>query len=100
MVLESRLSDPTSHTFSLDSCVFACQGLTNPLGKPVCSFDPEGLIFAAGVESQTIKLYDLRAYDKVKYSVIVFCASMPVLDKPFTEPFLSTGSLCLVRDEV
>uniref|UniRef100_A0A8C5I4D3 Twinfilin n=1 Tax=Gouania willdenowi TaxID=441366 RepID=A0A8C5I4D3_GOUWI len=41
-----------------------CQGLTNPLGKPVCSFDPDGLIFAAGVESQAIKLYDLRAYDK------------------------------------
>lgn len=46
--------------------VFVLQGLTNPLGKPVCSFDPEGLIFAAGVESQAIKLYDLRAFDKVK----------------------------------
>lgn len=50
--------------------VFVCvlhvlQGVTNPLGKPVCSFDPEGQIFAAGVESQTIKLYDLRAFDKV-----------------------------------
>ncbi|XP_029287161.1 twinfilin-2b isoform X2 [Cottoperca gobio] len=41
-----------------------CQGLTHPLGKPVCSFDPDGLIFAAGVESQAIKLYDLRAFDK------------------------------------
>ncbi|TMS19686.1 WD repeat-containing protein 82 [Larimichthys crocea] len=41
-----------------------CQGLTNPLGKPVCSFDPDGLIFAAGVESQAIKLYDVRAFDK------------------------------------
>lgn len=47
-------------------CVFGFQGLTNPLGKPVCSFDPDGLIFAAGVESQAIKLYDLRAFDKVK----------------------------------
>lgn len=46
-------------------CVFVFQGLTNPLGKPVCSFDPDGLIFAAGVESQAIKLYDLRAFDKV-----------------------------------
>lgn len=42
------------------------QGLTNPLGKPVCSLDPVGLIFAAGVESQAIKLYDLRAFDKVE----------------------------------
>ncbi|KAF0034905.1 hypothetical protein F2P81_012663 [Scophthalmus maximus] len=41
-----------------------CQGLTHPLGKPFCSFDPDGLIFAAGVESQAIKLYDLRAFDK------------------------------------
>ncbi|MEQ2230861.1 WD repeat-containing protein 82, partial [Ilyodon furcidens] len=41
-----------------------CQGLTDPLGKPVCSFDPDGLVFAAGVESQAIKLYDIRAYDK------------------------------------
>lgn len=35
----------------------------------MCSFDPDGLIFAAGVESQAIKLYDLRAFDKVKESV-------------------------------
>lgn len=41
------------------------QGVTNPLGKPVCTFDPEGQIFAAGVDSQTVKLYDLRAFDKV-----------------------------------
>lgn len=51
-------------------CVFVFQGLTNPLGKPVCSFDPEGLIFAAGVESQAIKLYDLRAFDKVKCKLV------------------------------
>lgn len=54
--------------------VFVCQGLASPLGKPVCSFDPEGLIFAAGVESQAIKLYDLRAFDKVKCK-LVFCVS-------------------------
>lgn len=45
--------------------VFVVQGLTYPKGNPVCSFDPEGLIFAAGVESQALKLYDLRAFDKV-----------------------------------
>lgn len=68
MVAKIRLSDPSFHAFSLDFCVraFLFQGLTSPLGKPVCSFDPEGLIFAAGVESQAIKLYDLRAFDKVK----------------------------------
>lgn len=41
-----------------------CQGVTKPLGTAVCSFDPDGLIFAAGVDSELIKLYDLRAFDK------------------------------------
>ena len=52
------------------------QGVTNPLGRTVCAFDPEGQIFAGGVESQTIKLYDLRAFDKVtcKTSLIFFLA--------------------------
>lgn len=35
-------------------------------GKPVAAFDPEGLIFAAGVNNESIKLYDLRSFDKVK----------------------------------
>lgn len=34
--------------------------------KPVAAFDPEGLIFAAGVTNKEIKLYDLRSFDKVK----------------------------------
>lgn len=46
------------------ACVF--QGLTSTLGKPICSFDPEGLIFAASVDSKSVDLYDLRAYDKVQ----------------------------------
>ena len=34
-------------------------------GRPVASFDPEGLIFAAGIDSRQLKLYDLRSFDKV-----------------------------------
>lgn len=34
-------------------------------GRPVAAFDPEGLIFAAGVNSESVKLYDLRSFDKV-----------------------------------
>ncbi len=34
-------------------------------GRPVVSVDPEGLIFAAGVDSRQLKLYDLRTFDKV-----------------------------------
>ena len=41
------------------------QGLMHLQGKPVCSFDPEGLIFAAGINSEMVKLYDLRSFDKV-----------------------------------
>uniref|UniRef100_A0A4W5R783 Twinfilin actin-binding protein 2b n=1 Tax=Hucho hucho TaxID=62062 RepID=A0A4W5R783_9TELE len=45
-------------------CVCLSQGLTNPSGKPVCSFDPEGLKFAAGVYSEAIKLCFLCSFDK------------------------------------
>ena len=33
------------------------------------AFDPEGLIFAAGVDSEMVKLYDLRSFDKVQYLI-------------------------------
>ena len=42
-----------------------CQGLMNLTGRPVAAFDPEGLVFAAGVNSESVKLYDLRSFDKV-----------------------------------
>nr|CAG4647937.1 EOG090X073E [Moina brachiata]SVE93039.1 EOG090X073E [Moina brachiata] len=41
-----------------------CQGLMNLASRPVAAFDPEGLIFAAGVNSESVKLYDLRSFDK------------------------------------
>eukprot|EP00731_Ephydatia_muelleri_P034088 Em0047g7a len=41
-----------------------CQGLMHLNGRPVASFDPEGLIFAAGIDSRQLKLYDLRTFDK------------------------------------
>ena len=34
-------------------------------GRPVGSFDNEGLIFAAGVDAEIVRLYDLRSFDKV-----------------------------------
>ena len=40
-------------------------GLMHLNGPPVASFDPEGLIFAAGIDSRQLKLYDLRTFDKV-----------------------------------
>lgn len=42
----------------------SCQGLMHVPSRPVAAFDPDGLIFAAGINSDTIKLYDLRSFDK------------------------------------
>ena len=36
--------------------------------RPVAAFDPEGLIFATGINSESVKLYDLRSYDKGPFS--------------------------------
>ena len=36
-------------------------------GRPVATFDPEGLIFAAGINSECVKLYDLRSFDRVSW---------------------------------
>lgn len=41
-----------------------CQGVMHLSGRPIAAYDPEGLIFAAGVNSESIKLYDLRSFDK------------------------------------
>lgn len=45
-----------------------CQGLMHLSGRPVTAFDPEGLIFAAGVKSESVMLYDLRTFDKGPFS--------------------------------
>jgi COMPASS component SWD2 len=42
-------------------------------GRPVANFDPDGLIFGAGINSETIKLYDLRSFEKVKVSFHFEC---------------------------
>ena len=34
-------------------------------GRPVAAFDPEGLIFGAGIDAEYLKLYDLRSFDRV-----------------------------------
>ena len=33
--------------------------------RPIAAFDPDGLIFAAGINSESLKLYDLKTFDKV-----------------------------------
>ena len=55
---------PTDDTFisgGLDNSVRlwdlrtpSCNGLMQVTGKPVCAFDPEGLIFSVGVNSEQV----------------------------------------------
>lgn len=46
----------------------ACRGIMRLSGQPVAAYDPEGLIFSVGIDSQTIKLYDMRSYVKGPFS--------------------------------
>lgn len=48
-------------------------------GSAVASFDPEGLIFAAGVDSRQVKLYDLRSFDKVRFLSVYTCSIIGAL---------------------
>ncbi|KAI9320959.1 WD repeat-containing protein 82 [Dichotomocladium elegans] len=41
----------------------SCQGVINVNGRPTAAFDPAGLVFAVGVDSGMLNMYDLRAYD-------------------------------------
>ena len=41
-------------------------------GRAVASFDPEGLIFAVAVQSEQIKLYDVRSFDKGPFSTFKY----------------------------
>jgi COMPASS component SWD2 len=54
-----------------------CQGLMHLNGRPVTSFDPEGLIFAAGIESRQLKLYDLRTFDKGPFATFRVRQDLP-----------------------
>jgi len=49
-----------------------CLGLMQCQGRPVASFDPEGLIFAVGVQSEQIKLYDVRSFEKGPFSTFKY----------------------------
>lgn len=41
-----------------------CQATMNLTGSPVVAFDPQGLLFAIGLNSKYLKMYDSRAYTK------------------------------------
>ena len=41
-------------------------------GYPIANYDPEGLIFAIGIDSETIKFFDNRNYDKGPFNTIKY----------------------------
>lgn len=45
-----------------------CQNVMHFSGRPTTTYDPDGLIFAVGVNSRCIKLYDTRAFSKGPFS--------------------------------
>ncbi|KAI0986000.1 hypothetical protein GJ496_000869 [Pomphorhynchus laevis] len=68
-----------------------CQGLMHLTGRTIANFDPDGLIFAAGVSSDKVKLYDLRSFDKGPFSTFRICSSVAA-NEPVNSSFSSAGS--------
>jgi len=62
----SGSADKTLRLWDLRAPV--AQGIMKLNSRPVAAFDPEGLIFATGINSESVKLYDLRSYDKGPFS--------------------------------
>ncbi|KAG0169547.1 member of Set1p complex, histone methyl transferase [Apophysomyces sp. BC1015] len=58
--------DETARLWDLRSA--ACQGMIHIKGRPTVAVDPAGLVFAVGLGSKEIKMYDLRAYDSGPFS--------------------------------
>ncbi|KAG8179715.1 hypothetical protein JTE90_006620 [Oedothorax gibbosus] len=48
-----------------------CQGVINHCDRPVVSFDPEGLSFAVAIDSDEVRMYDMRSFDKGPFNTFV-----------------------------
>ena len=51
------------------------KGVMNLPSLPIAAFDPEGLVFAVGMNSDCIKLYDVRTFDKVRIASSASCCN-------------------------
>lgn len=61
----SFLTGSKDHTLRFwDPNVSNCQAVMHTIGHPVAAYDPEGVLFAVGVDSEAIKLYDIREFGK------------------------------------
>jgi len=62
---DTFLSGSNDKTLRLwDLRIPVAQGIMRLNSRPIAAFDPEGLIFATGINSEAVKLYDLRSYEK------------------------------------
>ncbi|KJH52224.1 WD domain, G-beta repeat protein [Dictyocaulus viviparus] len=78
------------------------QGLMQVNGKAIAAFDPEGLIFAAGINNEQVKLYDLRSFDKgpfttFKLEVERFCEWTGMVFSPCGKYILINTNGALIR---
>lgn len=68
------------------------QGLLNTSGTPTVAFDPSGLTFAVGLNSETIKMYDVKTFDKGPF------ATWNLADSQSPHGFSSWTSLKFTND--
>ncbi|RUS31520.1 WD40-repeat-containing domain protein [Jimgerdemannia flammicorona] len=71
----SAAIDDTVRLWDLRSS--ACQGLINISGRPTVAFDQSGLVFAVGLDSNTIRVYDLKAFDKGPFDTWTIDSHLP-----------------------
>ncbi|CAF3940842.1 unnamed protein product [Rotaria magnacalcarata] len=66
----SASADRTVRVWDLRSAL--CQGLIITPGNPVVDYDPDGLAFGIGIDSQIIGLYDIRNHEKGPFEMLKY----------------------------
>ena len=46
-----------------------CQGRMSVQGVPCVGYDPQGVVFAVGLDGKTIRMYDQKEYDKGPFAL-------------------------------